>query len=223
MTFEPQVSHSGNLHPHERDRARHINKNARQKPGIFNLHLTQGLFPVGNGHAACGLRDVFAGGAEAVAVALFFATGFLAAFFAATFFAGAFFAAAFFTVVFFADAFFVAGLLAAFFGNELLVAPFFAGAFLLAAFFMSGFVTPTFFAATFLVEDFGAVDFFFTGIFFAEAFFAVAISFLLDQGYKNLHVFGYSPRLSRNSSPKVCPSGTLRYDEFVSRSSFSGG
>ena len=125
--------------------------------------------------------DVFAGGKEAAAVALFLPAGFLAAFLAATFFAGAFLTADFFTA-----AFLTAPVLpGAFFIKDAFPAAFFAGTFLVAAFFTGAFFAAAFFTAIF----FGADDFFatafFTEFFFAGVFFAVAISFLLDQSYRS--------------------------------------
>src|SRR4051794_40768538 len=70
----------------------------------------QGLSPVGKGHAACGLSEVFAAGAAGAA---FFAGAFLAAgFLAAGFLAAGFLAAAFFAGAFFAGAFLAAAFLA---------------------------------------------------------------------------------------------------------------
>ena len=73
-------------------------KRSPAEAGHFTSHQPQGLLPVGNGQAACGLSDVFAGVTDAVAVALFFAdvffaatlTATLAATLAATFLAGPF-------------------------------------------------------------------------------------------------------------------------------------
>jgi hypothetical protein len=93
------------------------------------------LLPVGKGHAACGLRAVFAaGGAAGFAGAG--AAGAAGAFFAEAFFAGAFFAAAFFAGAFFAAAFL-------------------AGAFFTADFFAAGFFAAAFFAVaiTFLLDQ----------------------------------------------------------------------
>lgn len=184
-------------------------KSARPQPGTYRLFLCQGLFPVGNGHAACGLMDVLAGGKEAAAVALFFAAGFLAAFFAATFFAGAFLAADFFAATFFA----VPVLPGAFFTREVFAIAFLAGAFLIATFFTDVFLALVFFMTIF----FGADDFFatafFAKIFFAGAFFAVAISFLLDQSYRSNCLPPALTAAQQHPSPKVYPKGALRCNE----------
>ena len=161
----------------------HTRAARNKKPGrsrvcsLASLRPDQGLAPVGNGHAACGLRDVFVGtdaAAGAGAAAAFFAAGFFAAFFAAGFFA------AFLAAAFFAGAFFAAFLAAAFFaGAFFFAAAFFAGAFFAAAFFAGAFFAAAFFAGAFFAADFFAAGFF--AAFLAVAFFAVAITFLLDQ------------------------------------------
>jgi hypothetical protein len=168
---------------------------------------------VGNGHAACGLSEVFVGSAAAGAgaAAAFFAAGFFAAFFAAGFFAAflaAGFFADFFAAAFFAGAFFFAAFLA----GAFFFAAFLAGAFFFAAAFFAG----AFFAADFLAGDFFAAAFFAAGFFaafLAVAFFAVAITFLLDQVDKEplgSNEFslpgGYSP-------PEACPGGATQYAE----------
>ena len=160
-----------------------------QMASIFSFSSSHGLLPVGNGHAACGLRDVLAGGAEAAAVAFFLAADFLAAFFAATFFAGAFLAAVFFTAPFFT----VALLPATFFNKEAFAVTILSDVFLVVTFFIGVFLALIFFVATFFgANDFFTADFF-ADIFLTEDFFAVAISFLLNQSYKKLLTFGFSP------------------------------
>jgi hypothetical protein len=174
--------------------------------GLFAIYKLcgQGLVPVGNGQAACGLKEVLAGGTGATAAALFLA----GAFFAAAFLAGAFLAGAFFAAAFLAGAFFAAAFLAgAFFAAAFLAGAFLAGAFLAGAFFAAAFLAGALFAAAFLA---GA---FFATAFLADAFFAVAISFLLDQVAKKPRRSGV-PDVSGYSPSEVCPGGAPRYDEF---------
>ena len=141
-----------------------------------------------------------------------------AAFFAgAAFLAGAFLAGAFFAA-------FLAGFLAAFLAPDFLAAflPDFLADFLpaffadfLADFLAVDFLAVDFFAVDFFADDFFAVDFLADD--FLAAFFAVAITFLLDQVTKEPPAFdassasGYSsPWTAQEGRPRSMNSGAGR-------------
>ena len=184
----------------------------------------QGLLPVGNGHAACGLSAVFAGcTAAAAAAAAFFAAGFFAAFFAAGFLAAAFFAAGLLGSGLLRRSLLGSGLLrrgllrrrpsspepsspAAFFAGAFLAAAFFAGAFFAAAFFAGAFFAATFLAGAFFAAAFLAGAFF-AAAFFAGAFFAVAITFSLIKLKKSRHSLARSHCLTAIHRPKSAQEG----------------